>query len=424
MYKKLHTGIKSLFLKPIFKELSWYTLAQVFIQGTSFFSVIIVSRYLGPVNLGLYSFVINYVGAFLTIISGMDFYFTWKLAKSENPYEDFKIYLGHKFNIYIAISLVGLISAWYVLPKDVATLVSIILLTISFQSLNTFLIYAVINNRAKLVAMVQMINSGIMFILKVSLVFAKAPLIWFVAISALDLILAGLIFSFYFLRMPEWKKVFHSFKLPSFFSSFIFLYSIRLSVISLVCFQLLLRIDQLILATISNAYNLGIYSAAVKISDVPNFLAGILSMALTSRISNISKQDTVESRKNLKQIMSYYVGVGGFFTVAFLIFAPLAVHILYGNRFIESIPVLRAYSLSIPSMFLVSFFINVYGVKDRYHHQITIFGSSLLLNIILVYILTPIFGLIGTALATVFAYSFSAFLFYFYLEKHKSIASI
>ncbi|MFA5132119.1 MAG: oligosaccharide flippase family protein [Candidatus Paceibacterota bacterium] len=417
MYTKLVSSVKNLLLRPLFKELSWYTLAQVFIQGASFISVIIVSRYLGPTNLGLYSFVINYVGAFLTVISGMDFYFGWKLVRSQHQHEDFKVYLGHKFNIYIVLSLMGLISAWYVLPKDVATFVSIILVTISLQSLNTFSIYAIVNNRAKLVSIVQMLNAGIMLILKVSFVLLKAPLIWFIVISAFDLILAGLIFSTYFLKSSEWRKVFYSFRLPSLISSFIFLYSIRLSIASLIFWQLLLRIDQLILATVSNAYTLGIYSAAVRISDVPNFLAGVLSNALVSRIAYISTKDNDESKSNLKKIMFYYVGIGFFIFFIFLIFAPLAVKILYGSKFIESVPVLRVYSLSIPAMFLISFFINVYGVKDKYHHQVMIFGSSLIVNVVLIYMLTPIYGIVGTASATVIAYTFSALLFYFNLNK-------
>lgn len=419
MYKTITTNIKSLFLRPILKELSWYTGAQVFIQGASFVSVVIVSRYLGPTNLGLYSFVLNYVGAFLTIIGGMDFYFTWKLAKSDNKFEDLKVYIGHKFNIYVVLSFSGLISAWYMLPKDVATLASVILITVSLQSLNTFLIYAVVTNRAKLIAIVQMFSAFILLLAKISLVLVKAPLLWFIAVSAVDLILSGLIFSSYFLRMPEWRKAFSSFRLPSFLNSFIFLFSIRLSIISLVCFQLLLRVDQLILATFSNAYTLGIYAAAVKISDVPNFLAGILSNALASRIAYISTKNDDLSKKNFKNIMLYYVGVGFIIFLVFLIFAPLAVKILYGSKFVESVPVLRVYALSIPAMFIVSFFINVYGVKDRYHHQIAIFGSSLLLNVILIYLLTPVYGLTGTAFATVAAYTFTALLFYFNLGKSK-----
>ena len=412
MYTKAVNSIKNLFLRPIFKELSWYTFAQVFIQAASFLSVIIVSRYLGPTNLGLYSFVLNYVGAFLTVIGGMDFYFTWKLAKSENKIEDFKIYVGHKFNVYFVLSLFGLISAWYVLPKDVATMVSIILLTVSLQSLNTFLIYAVVNNRAKLVATVQMLCAGIMLVAKISLVLLKAPLIWFIAVSAVDLFLSGVIFSFYFFRTPEWGVAFKTFRLASFLSSFTFLFSIRLSIASLIFWQLLLRVDQLILATISNAHSLGIYSAAVKISDVPNFLAGILSMALTSRISNIANQDTKGSKNSLRKIMFYYAGVGLLIAIVFIVFAPLAVKILYGDRFIESVPVLRMYALSIPGMFLISFFTSMYGSRDRYNYQVFTFASALIINIVLIYKLTPLYGLIGTALATVTAYTFAALLFF------------
>lgn len=417
MYKTIREWVKSILIRSIFKELSWYTSAQVFIQGASFISVIIVSRYLGPTNLGVYSFVINYVGAFLTVIGGMDFYFTWKLAKSENQQEDLKEYVGHKFNVYIILSILGLASAWYVLPKDVAFMVSVMLVTVCLQSLNAFFIYAVVKNKAKLVAVVQMSSAWLLLLTKVALVFAKSPLIWFVAVSSVDLILSGIIFAVYFLMDQDWRKTFLSFKLPSFFSSATFLFSIRLSIASLVFWQLLLRVDQLILATISNAYNLGIYSAAVKISDIPNFLAGILSMALTSRISNIAQQDTIESRKHLKQIMFYYVGVGVLISFIFLIFAPLAVHILYGSKFTESVSVLRIYSLSIPAMFLMSFFTSMYGARNRYHRQVVIFSASLVVNILLIYLLTPLYGLVGTALATVTAYTLASLLFYINLES-------
>ncbi len=420
MYRTFTNLLQETLKRPIFRELSWYSLAQVFIQGTSFLSVIIVSRYLGPTNLGVYSFVLNYVGAFLTIIGGMDFYFTWKLAKSEHKEADLKEYIGHKFNIYFVLSVLALLSAWYILPKDIAFFVSIILVTISLQSLNTFLIYAVVNNRAKLVATVQMICAAILLVLKVSLVVLKAPLVWFIALSAIDLISSGLIFSAYFLKYKEWRTLFHTFRLPNIVHSFVFLYSIRLSIASLIFWQFLLRADQLILATLTNAYSLGIYSAAVKISDVPNFLAGILSMALTSRISNISQEENAHSRKSLKRIMLYYAGAGLLITFAFLFLAPLAVQILYGARFIDSIPVLRAYSLSIPGMFLISFFTSMYGARDRYQYQVSIFFVSLLVNVGLVYILTPIYGLLGTALATAIAYTLAALLFYINLEmEHK-----
>jgi O-antigen/teichoic acid export membrane protein len=386
------------------------------VQVASFFSAVIVSRYLGPINLGLYSFVQNYVNVVLTIISGMDFYFVWKLAKSDNYFRDIKLFIGYKFNIYIFLAIVGITSAWVVLPHDIAFMVTILLAPVFIQSLNIFSYYAMANDRAKLVAIVQIVVAVVLLVLKVGLVFLKVPLFWFIAVAAVDLILSGSIMGFYFLRQKEWRKLFFGFEFPTLLESIKFLFSIRLSILALMCWSLLLRIDQLILATFSNAYTLGIYSAAVKIAEVPNFLAGVLSTALISRMAYISTREDLISKQKLKTIMSSYFIVGSVIALGIVIFSPLAIHILYGAKFAESAIVLRAYALSIPGMFMNYFFLGMYGVKDRHHHQILIFGTALVINIILIYVLTPIYGLVGTALATAIAYTVSALGFYLNLD--------
>lgn len=411
--------IKTILERPIFRELSWYTSAQIIVQGFSFFGVIVVSRYLGPSQLGLYAFVQNYVGAFLTIAGGMDFYFTWKIAKSANHLTDVRGYMGHKINVYVALSIIGIISAWLVLPRDVAFFVTIMLTPVFIQSLNIFSLYAVATSRAKLISVVQILTSGILFILKISLVHLGASLVWFVAVSMIDLILTGAIISFYFFRSPEWRAAFSSFRVPPFLSSVIFFFSIRASIIAIVFWQYLLRVDQLVLATFSNAHTLGIYSAAVKVAEVPNFLAGVLSTALVSRIAYISTKEDVSSKNKLEKMIIYYLAAGIGIAILVIIFAPLAINILYGAKFIESIPVLRAYALTIPGMFLTYFFIGIYGARDRYHHQAVIFGVSLVVNIILIYLLTPLYGLVGTALATAIAYTSAALGFYINLERKK-----
>jgi PST family polysaccharide transporter len=190
-----------------------------------------------------------------------------------------------------------------------------------------------------------------------------------------------------------------------------------LSILAIIFWQFLLRADQLILATISNAYTLGIYSAAVKISEVPNFLAGVLSSALVSRMAYISVKHDNTSQEKLNKLMLYYLFVGSIITIGIIILAPLAVHILYGQKFNDSIPVLKVYALSIPGMFMNYFFLGIYGAKEKQLQQVAIFGLALVLNIVLIYVLTPVFGLKGTALATALAYTISAFGFYINLKK-------
>jgi len=410
---------KNLFNQEIFKQLSWYTFAQIVVQGSAFLSAIIVTRYLGPINLGLYSFVQNYVGTLLTVGGGMDFYFTWKIAKSDNHFRDVQQFIGYKFSIYILLTIFGLLSAWLILPRDIAFMISIMLVPACINSLSVFSLYLTATDRARFMSMIQIVSSVSLLLIKIVLVLLKSPLYHFVIVAAVDSAIGGVLILIILIRMSEWQYFLRSFKIPSFIKSISFLYSIRLSIIAIIFWQLLLRVDQLILATFSNAYTLGIYSAAVKIAEVPNFLAGVLSAALISRMAYISTREDEESKKKLQKIMSSYFLVGSLIALGIIIFAPLAIHILYGNKFIDSVAVLRAYSLSIPFMFMNYFFLGMYGARDRQHHQIGIFGFAVFINILLVYVLTPRFGLTGTALATASAYMVAALGFYFNLENKK-----
>jgi O-antigen/teichoic acid export membrane protein len=408
---------KALFKGSFLKELSWYTSAQIIVQISAFLSAIIIARYLGPTNLGLLSFVQNYVGILLTVGGGMEYYFTWKIAKSENYFDDVQKYLGYKFSVYILLTVIGIILAWIVMPKDIAFMISIVLIPVSIQSLGVFSIYAIATNRARLMSIVQVVSSLSLIAVKIALAMLEAPLYMFVVVVALDMILAGILISMYFLTKEEWKGFFSTIKIPSFVSSVTFIYTIRFSVLALVFWQLLLRVDQMALATFTNAYTLGIYSAAVKIAEVPNFLAGVISAALISRIAKISNQDTEYSKDKLRTIMLGYFLIGSCISLGIILFAPLIVNVLYGDKFIDSILVLKAYALSIPGMFMNYFFLGIYGARDKYKQQILIFGVAVTVNVILVYALTPIMGIMGAALSTSLAYTISAVWFYFNYKK-------
>lgn len=411
--------IETILRSGLFKRLSWYTLASFVVQGSSFISAMIVSRYLGPTNLGLYSFVQNYAGTVLTIIGGMDFYITWKLAKSNNFLRDVPLFIGYKVNIYLTLALVGISLAWVILPHDLAFMVTIILVPACIQSLNVFGYYAMATDRAKLVTIVQIIVAITLLATKIALVIMKTPLVAFIVVAATDLIFSGVLLTIYFVRTPMWKDFLSSISLPSFLKSYNFLYSIRYSIIALSFWQLLLRIDQLILAVISSPYLLGIYSAAVKIAEIPNFLAGVLVTALISRMAHISGRENEDSKRKFKKILWMFFVAGTLIATILIFFAPLFVHIIYGSQFIDSVTVLRVYALSIPGIFMNYFFLGIYGVQDRHHHQVVIFGMAVLINILLVYALTPTFGLIGTGIATAVAYTVSALGFYVSLDRKK-----
>ncbi len=405
--------------RAIFKEISWYGAAQILGQLVAFLGVMVISRYFGPINLGLYSFVQNYVAVFLSLMSGMDFYYQWKIAKSENKQQDVIEYLSYKTTIGILSSIIGIVLGAIILPADVAFMTAIVLFPLWLHSLSAFSLYAFATQRAKLISVLQMVSTIVIFTLKVSLVFLKAPLVSFVIVSSIEMILSTTLIALYFLAMPEWRKALSTYRVFSILRSVSFVYSIRASVIAMALWQILLRADQLVLALVTNAYHLGIYVSAVKIAEVPNFLASTLYVALISRIAHMSSQDGDASRQRMRKVMFLYVGISCLLAAGIILCAPILVKILYGTKFLESIPVLRVYALSLPSMFLFFFFFSVYGMKNVFAYQSYVFAFAIIINALGIFFLTPLFGLLGTASATVAAYTISAMLLYVH-SKAKS----
>lgn len=407
--------------RPIFRELSWYGAAQVVGQLFAFLGVIIISRYFGPIKLGLYSFVQNYTGLFLAVMSGMDFYFQWKIARSEDKQKDVVGYFGNKMTIGITFSALGIILGFIVLPQDVAIMTAIILSPLWLHACSAFSLYAFATQRAKLISLFQILTTVISFIAKVVLVFLKAPLVAFVVVASFEIVLSTVLIAAYIATLPEWRASVKGFVFPTIIKAFVFLYTIRASVFAMALWQILLRADQLVLATFSNAYTLGIYASAVKIAEVPNFLAATIYVALVSRVVHIVSTQEETSKMRMRKIMYSYIGISSLISFGIIITAPLLVKILYGSQFLESIPVLRMYAFSIPGMFLFFFFFSVYGARDMFKYQATVFAASIVINAALIYTLTPIFGLVGTAMATVVAYSLASSLFYVHAKKRAFI---
>jgi len=252
--------------------------------------------------------------------------------------------------------------------------------------------------------------------MKVFLVNFHAPLLAFVAVSAGDTFFMVTLLALFFLSNPEIRKPFFYASFPSIFSTIKFLYAIRFMVISLALWQLLLRVDQLVLATFSNAYTLGIYSAAVKITEVPNFFAGGIYASLVAHIASTALRKDDHSKNSIRKVMLLYFSSGTVISILTIITAPFIVSLLYGPKFIEVTPILRVYALSIPGMFLVYHYLAIYAVQGKHLQQAFIFSLGIIINIVLIYILTPIFGITGTAFATVISYTFMSGVFYLHMR--------
>lgn len=398
--------------RPILRDVSWYTLGQIGVQLFAFAGVMITGRYLGPINLGLYSFVQNYLATCMAVLGSMEFYFTWEIAQSTNKFHDLKKYIGHKLYVTALITIVGVFVAWYTLPSDVAMLTTLLFTPFILGSTSGFYCYAVAEKKAKMVSLAQISSAGIIFLTKCFLVFTNASLKSFAFMSGVEVVLLTTILTTLYLSRTHIRQELSRTPMPTLRDTVRFMYGIRMSMFAILSWQLIVRVDQFFLALLTNAYTLGIYASAVKIAEMPNFLGGILYNALVNHVSLFANKEDSYSKQKIKNVFLAYLSIGTWMALGIIIFAPLLVSIIYGEKFLDAVPVLRIYALSIPGLFLCQHFFAIYGAKKKHLFQTVTFIIGIMINIALMYVFVPHSGPIGAAAATAIAYSFLGLAFY------------
>lgn len=168
--------------------------------------------------------------------------------------------------------------------------------------------------------------------------------------------------------------------------------------------------DMLMLKWMSGYEETGFYGAAIRVSQIPLFIPGILASAFTSRLMahyNISGEFAKTDLLTLTRLMvllGFGVLTGGW------LLGPLAIEVLYGEAFAKSGPILQIHVVGI-------FFMIVGSLRN---HLLVLEGKGGLIllsdvcgavsNLCLNFWLIPLHGAMGASWATAISYFTSFFL--------------
>jgi len=181
------------------------------------------------------------------------------------------------------------------------------------------------------------------------------------------------------------------------------------------------------LYTVSNSFILGIftnntivgyYSAAERIIKAIQALITPISQSIYPFISNLIQQSKETAIRFISKVLKV-VGISSFlFSLFIFLFAPFIVKLVLGNQFYPSVVVLRILSF-LPFIILIS---NILGIQTMlnfgYQKPFSrIIISASLINIVLLFILTPLFSLVGTASSVLVSELFVTISMYIFLRK-------
>ena len=398
--------------RKYFANTSWLLGERILRMGVSLFVGIYVARFLGPEKFGLLSYALGFVMLFVTIASfGLNEILVRELLQEKTQIKEL---LSTAFFIRVfGFLMMGciIIFALQFTNDDKYThmMITIITLSIFFQSFNVIDCYFQSQVQSKYVVIVQFIQLLITSLIKIFLIINKATLIWFAIVFLIDQALLAILLLSIFRWKKEWFSVF-SVRWELVTQLFTNAWPL---IFSGMMVSIYMKIDLIMIKEMLDAKAVGIYAAAVKLCEVLYFLPVVVMSSLFPAVVEARKKDLIVYRKQVYRIYEIMIGATAIVAIITTFLADWIVYILYGSIYQEAATILQIYiwafvfvSLGVvSSKYLVAENLEIYAMYR------SILGA--IINITLNWYLIPIYGIKGAAFATLITQIFVAYLFLF-----------
>jgi len=395
------------YLKRIVSNIGWLTVDRIFRLGVGVLVTVAIARYVGPENFGK----LNYGMAMFALFSvfaalGLDQVVQRDLVKAPADRDRF---LGTCAALKTFAGVAGYLFLFLIVRQSVQNPTTrfacyIIGLALLVNGAFTFDNWFQSQTQAKYTVYAQ--NSAFLVATIARIVFLSigAGLLIFAWSISGELVLAAVLsvvlFRFVVGPITTWR--FDSGLARRWLAES---WPLLLSGVAIIVYT---RIDQIMLAHLANDHALGIYSAAVRVSEVSYFIPGILATSFFPSIVR-TRELGVEAYNVRRQHyfdLSVVLAVGIALPTT-LLAGPL-VQLLYGEKYAEAVPILCA-------LVWATVFVFTGGARQQYliaeGHMKFSFAATLaaaVLNVALNIFLIPRYQGFGAAIATLISYGLSA----------------
>jgi len=393
----------------IARNAGWLLTDRVSRVGVGLFTGLLVARYLGPQQFGVFSYVTAFAALFAVFATlGLTDLVVRVLVQEP---EDRDETLGTVFTLrFLAASLalsIATVSVFLLRPHDATAhyLVPVAAAGMLFQSADTIDFWFQSKLQSKFTVYAKLVPFFVASAAKIGLVVVHAPLPAFVWASLAEQSMAAVgmfvVYKSRRLSIRNW-----SFSLQR--AQRLLAQSWPL-ILTGVAITVYMRIDIIMIGQFSGARSTGLYSAATRISEVWYFLPTVIVTSAFPVIVEVKRRSEAEYYEKLESMFHFLMALGLAIAVPMTVLSGPLVALLYGGRYVQAGTILAIHIWT--SLFV---FLGVgqgpWTITEGLTRLILFRTSAgALVNVGLNVFLIPLYGGIGAATATVIAQSFAAF---------------
>lgn len=380
-----------------------------------------VARYLGPEQFGLFNFAAALLGLFAAVASlGLNNIVVRTLV--ENPSQTASVAgtaLALQLLSGFGCAALSIFLIKVIRPGDVTAhlAVAIMSLALPFRALETIRCHLEARVDGKKIALAEggafLITSAI----KVALVLSAAPLSSFLWVVPAEAAIAGLLFCVAYRQSGhtpyDWRVDWRAAR--GLLSES---WPLALAGVAAIMYM---RIDQLLLGQFASDTEVGIYAAAVRISEVWYFIPTIIAASVFPRLLEARQESAASYRRLLCQLFSALTLLALTMALFVSAFSGSIVSFLYGADYARAATILVIHVWAGVFVFLgiasTRWFIAEGLQKFTLYRTLAGCLVSVVLNILLI----PRFGAVGSAFASITAQAVASLLFNACLRRTRPI---
>ncbi|MBF0313291.1 MAG: flippase [Oligoflexia bacterium] len=405
----------------IFINTSWLILERLFRIGLGFFVTALVARYLGPKQFGLLSYAISIV-AIVEPLANLGLNTILKKYFLYNPESRYEIQ-GSVFALRFASSLLFFIIMLIIIPfipegppAEVRWVLTVLSVGLLFKIFDLIDLWYESQVQSKYTSIIKSSAIVLSSIAKLLFIKFELSLLWF----ALATILEGLICTAGYIwiighhgdSVRKWR--FHWPLLRNILKE-----GTPLMIASLAV-MIYMKIDQIMLLHMAGEHEVGLYAAAVKLSEPWGFIAVNIVASIFPTLVMAKKASLKDYYNKLQKLFSFMTLFAIIITLPISYFSSFFISTIFGANYIASAPIL---SVHIWANIFIFWAVaqDPWDIVEK-HTKFVLFKTifAAFLNIGLNLYLIPTHGGLGAAWATVVSYSSVFFLNSFHKKSRKA----
>ena len=391
-------------LQAALSNTSWLSMSTILRLGLGLLVGLWVARYLGPSRFGQLNYAIALTSLFAALASlGSNSIVIRELVKSPGQRD---VLLGSAMTLRLIGSamamLVVVVLVRLMRPGDTLTFWLVILSAAGFifQSINVIDLYFQARVESRYTVFAALGAFVLMSLMKVGLILKGAPLIDFAWAGLGEGLLTAAFLSVAFRlkhqSMRKWR--------PDFRVMLEILKDSWPLILAGISSMIYLRVDQVLIGQMLNDKEVGLYSAAARISEIWYFIPAAVASSTLPGLIESKKQSLELYHMRLQKLANLLVRVAVVVAVVMTFLSKPIITLLYGHSYEGAGPALSVLIWSgIPYSFG-----GAWGswmtVENRTGTIFLFHANAAVVNLILNLVLIPRYGILGSAYATLVSY--------------------